>query len=65
MKTLGSNDAIVLNAGMHYDSSRVNFLAKEVNFMANMSTQSTASVFYMEPPLEEWPTSKGVFYQSI
>ena len=61
VKTLGSNDAIVLNAGMHYDSSRVHFLAKAVNFMANMSTQSTASVFYMEPLLEEWPTSNGFF----
>ena len=59
VKTLGSNDAIVLNAGMHYDSSRVHFLAKAVNFMANMSTQSTASVFYINHYWKNGPLVMG------
>jgi hypothetical protein len=59
--TLGSNDAIILTAAAHYDSSRVHLYQRAVTHIATMSIQSNASVFYMEPTPEEWPTGNGMW----
>jgi hypothetical protein len=64
IESLGSNDAIILDAAYHYDSSRVHLLANAVKHIANMSTQAMSSVFYMEPAMEEWPTSNGFYTNS-
>ena len=64
IQRLGSNDAIILDAAYHYDSSRVHLLANAVKHIANLSTHAMASVFYMEPAMEEWPTSNGLYTQS-
>lgn len=61
IQRLGSNDAIVMDAYAHYDSSRLHLLANAVNHIAQMSTQAMASVFYMEPALKDWPTSNGLY----
>ena len=64
IESLGSNDAIIVDAAYHYDSSRVHLLANAVKHIANMSTHAMASVFYMEPAMEEWPTSNGLYTPS-
>jgi hypothetical protein len=61
ISTLGENDAIILNAAYHYHSSHLNEFEKVINFIADLSTRTNASVFYMEPSMEEWPTSNGIF----
>ena len=61
VKTLGSNDAIILTASSHYDSTLVHLYEKAVTHIATMSTQSNASIFYMEPTPQEWPTGNGMF----
>ncbi len=50
IRTCGLNDTITLNA-----LEKVEKLHK--NFMAIFSIQRIASVFYMGPFIEEWPTS--------
>jgi hypothetical protein len=62
--TLGENGAIVLDAAYHYDSAHVNEFENVINFIANLSTKTNASVFYMEPSMEEWPTSNGMYVAS-
>ena len=51
IESLGSNDAIIVDAAYHYDSSRVHLLANTVKHIANMSTHTMTSVFYMD---QQW-----------
>jgi hypothetical protein len=59
--TLGSNDAIIVTAAAHYDSTRVHLYQKALTHIATMSIQSNASIFYTEPTPEEWPTGNGMW----
>ena len=61
IKPLGLNDTIVLNAGVHYDSTKFHLLENAVNFfIAFFSIQTMASVFYLEPFIENWHKSNGI-----
>lgn len=42
IQNLNSNDAIILDAAYHYDSSRVHLLANAVKHIADLSTQAMA-----------------------
>ena len=59
-----NHSAIVLDSSRHYDSTRGHLLQKAVTFMAQQATQTNATVYYMEPTPEEWPTSNGIFTPS-
>lgn len=56
-----SNDAIVINAGAHYNHNRMNLMGKALRFIAQKSSKTDASVFFVEPTPEEWKTSNGMY----
>ncbi len=45
----------------HYHSPHLNEFEKVINVIADLSTNANTSVFYMEPSMEEWPTSNDIF----
>ncbi|KAL7568327.1 hypothetical protein ACA910_018461 [Epithemia clementina (nom. ined.)] len=61
ISTLGEDDAIVINANVHYDSTRVHLFDKALTWIAEQSFLTKASVFYLEPTPEDWPTSNGMY----
>ena len=58
--TYTSSDAIVLNAGHHYDSSRGEILRNAARHISQQSELTNATVFFVETGPEQWPTSNGV-----
>jgi GDSL/SGNH-like Acyl-Esterase family found in Pmr5 and Cas1p len=59
--SLTEMDSIILDASAHYQSDNVLKLERALHFIGNQSLASKASVYYMEPTPEEWPTSNGQF----
>lgn len=59
VKELTPRDAILIDAATHYPAARVAEYERAIGFIAEQSTLAKASVFYMEPTPEEWPTSNG------
>lgn len=52
-------DAIVWNAAAHYLSYRANQMQSALELMRD--TVTNASIFYMEPAVEQWPSSNGLY----
>ena len=63
IRNFTSNDAIILDAGAHFQSFSAHFLRKTVHHLTRLSTQTPAHVFYMEPTNSEWPTRNGMFHK--
>jgi hypothetical protein len=66
--SLNDKSAIVLDAAVHYSSVKGPLLEKALDFMSDLSSSAAsssnstaASVFFMEPIPEEWPTSNGIY----
>jgi hypothetical protein len=64
VRTYTENDAIVINAGAHYDGTRTTLLKNAATFIHNMSHQSKANIFYVETSDEQWPTSNGMYTEA-
>jgi hypothetical protein len=58
---LTEKDSIILDASAHYNSEVALKLERALNCIGNRSQDSNASIFYMEPTPDEWPTSNGHF----
>jgi hypothetical protein len=58
---LTEKDSIILDASAHYQSEAVRNLTRALHYIGNQSLYAKASIFYMEPTPEEWPTSNGQF----
>lgn len=61
VKTYTENDAIVFDESRHWDHSIIDVLLNVTNFLAINSQSSQAPIYYMEPTIEEWPTTNGQF----
>jgi hypothetical protein len=61
VQTSSAKDAIVMNAGLHYDIKFAQQLVDDVTFIANASLYSQAVIYFMETTDEQWPTSNGMF----
>eukprot|EP00521_Asterionellopsis_glacialis_P007965 CAMPEP_0195288102 /NCGR_PEP_ID=MMETSP0707-20130614/4901_1 /TAXON_ID=33640 /ORGANISM="Asterionellopsis glacialis, Strain CCMP134" /LENGTH=430 /DNA_ID=CAMNT_0040347925 /DNA_START=129 /DNA_END=1417 /DNA_ORIENTATION=- len=61
IQTSTAEDAIVINLGLHYDSTRADLLQKAAKFIVKGSQNTNATVFVMETSDEQWPTSNGVW----
>jgi hypothetical protein len=59
--SLTARDAIVVNGSSHYDSTRATLMERALIHIGRSSLSANASVYYMEPALEEWPTSNGIY----
>jgi hypothetical protein len=64
VRTYTEKDAIVINAGAHYDGTRTTLLKNAANFINNMSHHSKANIFYVETSDEQWPTSNGMYTEA-
>jgi len=53
------NDAIIVNAGLHYHHKDGPKLKRAASFIANATTNAT--IYFMETTPETWPTSNGMF----
>jgi hypothetical protein len=60
--TGSSRDAIIVNAGAHYDSTRVHLHIKAIQQIMEQSTKTNATMYYIEPTTEEWPTTNGMYF---
>jgi len=57
-----SVDAIVLNAGLHYDATRGHFLKNAMTFIKEQAaSHPNQTIFVMEASDEQWPTSNGIW----
>jgi len=54
-------DAIVLNAGLHYDVTRGHLLQKSMDFIQQQASKTNSSIHFMEASNEQWPTSNGIW----
>jgi len=61
IKLATSNDAIVMNAGAHYDHTRMEPMENTLRLIAKESHQTNASIFFIEPIPENWKTSNGMY----
>ena len=61
IRNLTSNDAILINAASHYDTAHASQMETAIKFIGKQSLSTNATVFYMEPTPEEWPTTNGMF----
>ena len=61
VRTYTEKDAIILNAGAHYDGSRARPLQRAAIFINQMSHRSKANIFFVETADEQWPTSNGLY----
>mmetsp|Transcript_40669 Transcript_40669/g.86615 ORF Transcript_40669/g.86615 Transcript_40669/m.86615 type:complete len:397 (-) Transcript_40669:183-1373(-) len=61
LRVATENDAIILNAGAHYNDQRVNLMEKALRFIAQQSLKTNATIYYIEPTPEEWKTSNGMY----
>ena len=59
VQILGPNDAILINAAAHYRPQNGHNLEKALTFIAEQSMSANATVFYMEPTPEDWPTTNS------
>mmetsp|Transcript_13119 Transcript_13119/g.20006 ORF Transcript_13119/g.20006 Transcript_13119/m.20006 type:complete len:430 (-) Transcript_13119:71-1360(-) len=59
IQNLTSNDMILVLNSAHYSERNAARLDKSIRFIAKQSIRTNASVFFMEPTPEEWPTSNG------
>ena len=60
--TLTANDAILTNAAAsHYASPQASEFEGAMQFIAEQSLRTNASVFVIEPTPEEWTTSNGLY----
>jgi len=57
-------DAIVVNANSHYETTKVQLLIDDIRFISQQAARSNASVYLMEPHAEEWPTGNGIFFRN-
>ncbi|KAL7540504.1 hypothetical protein ACHAWF_006699 [Thalassiosira exigua] len=64
VRTLTPNDAILVNVAFHVLPSKPSGIERAMTFMAEQSLVANATVFYLEPHPEEWPTSNGMFTKS-
>lgn len=53
--------AIVVNAGLHYSSESAPLMKQALETLIESATRTAASVFYVEPPAQEFPTSNGQY----
>jgi hypothetical protein len=61
MRDATREDAIIVNAGHHYDIEKVNLLKEAVSYVTKMSQLTEARVFFVETSDEQWRTSNGMF----
>ena len=60
IKYATNQDAIIMNAGAHYDHTRMESMENALRFIANQSLRTDASMFFIEPTPETWKTSNGM-----
>ena len=56
-----ANDAIILHVGAHYRSGNAHHMKTAVEYFANRSVDTLASIFVVEPNIEEFHTRNGLF----
>ena len=61
IKASTANDAIILHVGAHYRSGDAEQMQMVVKYMANRSVDSLATIFLVEPNIEEFHTRNGLF----
>ena len=64
MQTLTSSDAILVNGAARFDGSAGSHFDGAITFIAEQSTLANATMFYLEPHPEEWPTINGMYTKS-
>jgi hypothetical protein len=61
MRNATREDAIIVNAGHHYDFGKVKLLKEALSYVTKMSQLTEARVFFVETADEQWRTSNGMF----
>jgi len=51
----------VVNANSHYHAFCLQLLINDIQFVAQQTTRTNASVYLMEPSPKEWPTANSFF----
>jgi hypothetical protein len=65
MRDATREDAIIVDAGHHYDIKKVNLLKEAVSYVTKMSQLTEARVFFVETSDEQWRTSNGMFMEKF
>jgi len=66
VQKLTSNDAILTNAAaVHYKSPKGSEFRKAAEFILKQSLLTDATMFFIEPTPEEWPSSNGFYSKEI
>ena len=64
VKNFGPNDAIVMDSSRHYASHLATLYEEALNHTLSQARQAQATIYYMEPTPEEWPTSNGLYTEA-
>jgi hypothetical protein len=65
VKTLTSRDAIVTNGAAVHNHEDTSKFDQDVHFINEQSKMTNATVFFLEPTPQEWPTSNGMFIMGM
>ena len=65
VSSLTNKDVIIMDAAAHYTSTRIPLMERALTFIGNSSRIAKATIYYMEPVPEEWPTSNGIYAHGL